>query len=268
MDLNKTTFIIPIKIENPDRYRNAKIVLEYLDSNYKTNIFIYEISDSESTKLDFITSLKNLNIKHWIAKEDSLFHRTKYLNIMLDSVKTPVVVNYDIDVLLTPKNIMECQDLILKGEADVIYPYENGEFQYKVMKDFNYSGFENSGYAINFLNESNCLFKTSSVCGHCIFFNTIIYKKYGGENEDFVSYGPEDQERCHRFQNLDCKVIWRTGEFVYHFEHYRGEDSSVENPSYNKNCEIFHNIKNKSKEDLKEYYKSPEYSKLYKTICK
>ena len=48
IDLTNTTLIIPIKIEHPDRYRNAKTVLGYINKHIKTNVFIYEISDGES----------------------------------------------------------------------------------------------------------------------------------------------------------------------------------------------------------------------------
>ena len=37
---------------------------------------------------------------------------------------------------------------------------------------------------------------------------TEIYKKAYGENENFISYGPEDQERAYRFKKLGYKVEW------------------------------------------------------------
>lgn len=268
IDLRDVTFIIPIKIEHEDRYRNAKTVLNYLNANVFTNVFIFEIAENKESNLDFIRSLANLNIKHWVEDQTPVFHRTRYLNIMLDDVETPVVVNYDIDVVLSPSNMAECRDLLVKGEADVIYPYENGNGQGMVMKEFNYQGFEKSGYDINFLNGSDQISRSQSECGHCIFFNTSIYKKYSGENEHFISYGPEDKERCFRFQALGCKVIWRPGEYVYHFEHYRGNDSWVTNPHFSHNWGVFEDLKKKSAENLHAYYKSPDYSRSYKTISK
>jgi hypothetical protein len=62
-DLKNCTIIIPILIEHEDRYTNAKTVLNYINKNFNTNVFIYEISDSGS-KLDFLDSLKNIEIKH------------------------------------------------------------------------------------------------------------------------------------------------------------------------------------------------------------
>jgi predicted glycosyltransferase involved in capsule biosynthesis len=266
-DLTKTTFIIPIKIEHKDRYRNAEITLNFLNKHFVTNVIIHESSSTGKTRLDYLDNLTNLKITLLENLEESAFHRTKYLNQMLDSVTTPVVVNYDIDVILDPNNYLDCQNKILSGEADVIYPYENGMGQIQVMGDFDYEGFVNSGYDINFINNSDKINKHSSECGHCMFFNTEVYRKYGGENEGFVSYGPEDKERMYRFQKLST-VKWIENQFVYHLEHFRGNDSWVTNPHFNSNWNLFENIKSMSNTDLFNYYLNPDYSLHYKNICK
>lgn len=268
IDLKKTTFIIPIRIEHPDRYRNAKIVLNFLNFNFYTNVFIYETSPSGETKLDFLENFNNLNINHWCIKDEPAFHRTKYLNIMLEEVKTPVVVNYDIDVILDPKNFLECQNQILEKKSKVIYPYELGNGQIMVLESFDYEGFQNSNYKIDFINNSEEKREYSSECGHCIFFDTFSYKKWGGENENFISYGPEDKERLYRFQRLTNMVSWREGEKVYHFEHYRGNDSLSLNPYFDPNWKEYEKIKLMNIIDLIDYYSDTEYSKKYKTFCK
>jgi predicted glycosyltransferase involved in capsule biosynthesis len=268
IDLTKTTIIIPIKIEHKDRYRNAETVLGFLNSNFKTNVFIYEASSSGETRLDFLESLENLNIKHWCIEEKDSFHRTKYLNIMLDEVKTPVVVNYDIDVILDPQNYLECQNEILEGKSKIIYPYENGNGQIMVLESFNYEEFKNSNYSIEFINSSREKREHSAECGHCIFFDTGIYRMWGGENEDFISYGPEDKERVYRFQKLTNSVSWRQGKKVYHFEHYRGNDSWISNPHFRNNWKIFEEIQKMDIISLINNYRGIHYSNKYKTLCK
>jgi predicted glycosyltransferase involved in capsule biosynthesis len=268
IDLTKTTIIIPIKIEHRDRYRNAEMILNFLNSNFYTNVFIYEASSSGETRLDFLEKLENLNIKHWCIEEEDSFHRTKYLNIMLNEVDTPVVVNYDIDVLLDPQNFLNCQNDILEGVSQVIYPYELGNGQIMVLESFDYEGFKNSGYDISFINSSSERREHASECGHCIFFNTHTYRVFGGENEDFISYGPEDKERMVRFQKLTNSVNWKSGQKVYHLEHYRGNDSWVSNPHFNSNWKIFENIKNMDTSELINYYKNISYSIKYPTFCK
>ena len=266
IDLTETTFIIPIKIEHPDRYRNAKISLEFLNYNFKTNVFIYEVADDRLTKLDFIGDLNNLNIDHQVHMSEGIFHRTKYLNIMLDNVKTKVVANYDVDVILESINYKECQNSILNGDAEVLYPYNYGESQFRVKEGFDYKGFWDSNLSTVFIRKSPDIDLYYSECGHCIFFNTDVYKKYGGENENFISYGPEDRERMERFKKLGSKVKWKPYDFVYHFEHYRGNDSEKTNPEYSGNVDLFNKLLNKTSPELAEYYRSQEYTKKYKTI--
>lgn len=266
LDLTRTTFIVPIKIEHPDRYRNARNVLGFLNANMRTNVFIYEASHDGNSRLDFLDDLQNLKIKIWNIVEESAFHRTKYLNIMLDNVETPVVVNYDIDVILDPLNYKECEDIITSGASSVIFPYENGRGQQMVGNSFDYDGFLNSNYSIDFLNASDSKTIEASECGHCIFFNTKIYKKRGGENENFISYGPEDKERMYRFQKLEHNVLWRPGKYVYHFEHYRGSDSWISNPHFNHNWDVFNSIKSMNNNDLASYYENQTYLGQYKTI--
>ena len=268
IDLKKTTIIIPIKVEHSDRYRNAKTVLEFLNHHFETNVFIYEASSSGETRLDFLGSLGNLNIKHWCIQEEESFHRTKYLNIMLDEVETPVVVNYDIDVILDPQNFLECQNDILEGRSKVIYPYELGNGQIMVLESFDYEGFKNSNYSIDFINSSSERREHSAECGHCIFFDTHTYRLWGGENEDFISYGPEDKERMYRFQKLTNSVSWKEGKKVYHFEHYRGNDSAHSNPHFGHNWKVFENIQKMHIFSLVDYYSNIHYSNKYKTFGK
>ena len=266
IDLLDTTIIIPVKIEHIDRYRNAKTVLGFLNNNLKTNVFIFESSNDGHSKLDFLDDLKNLRIKKWIISSEDEFHRTKYLNIMLDEVETKVVVNYDIDVILHPQNFLECQNSIITGESDVIYPYRKGDGQIQIMPNFDLWSFISSGYDMNHLSPSETCRIALSECGHCIFFNTDIYRKNGAENENFISYGPEDKERMHRFQKLNYKVNWSNNFYVYHFEHYRGSDSSYENPRFYQNWEEFKKIKGMSEDDLREYYSNIHYSVKYNNI--
>ncbi len=274
IDLNNTTFIIPVKIEHEDRYRNAKTVLGFLNHHFNTNVFIFESSNDGTSKLDFLDGLKNLSIKKWIIQDEGTFHRTKYLNIMLEEVTTEVVVNYDIDVILDPSNYLECQNLISSGEFDMIYPYEFSGYgdpiesmgQIQVLGNFNHNSFREEFSTTVIKNSPHAIAYNPAECGHCIFFRTDVYKKFGGENEEFISYGPEDKERMLRFQNLGTKVGWRKGERVFHFEHFRGQDSWSTNPHFQKNWQVFRLIEGLNPAGLLDYYLTRPYLDSYKNI--
>jgi hypothetical protein len=267
-DLKNCTIIIPILIEHNDRYNNAKTVLNYLNKNFNTNVFIYEISDSE-TKLDFLDSLKNIEIKHWIEKPEEAFHRTKYLNIMLDSVETPVVANYDIDVLMKPEVYIESVRMIMEENVDVLYPYSFGGIcQRAILQTPNiHENLFNNDLNLDYIDSNPSLFSNYyTEYGHCIFFNTDSYREYGGENENFISYGPEDKERGKRFVKLGLNVKWADHFVVYHLEHYRGNDSSSTNNFYQKNWEVYNYLEKLNAQETLNYYKNQDYIRKYKKM--
>jgi hypothetical protein len=259
-DLTKTTFIIPVCIESNDRYNNAKSVLGFLNKHFKTNVVLHELTNKES-KLDFLKSLKNLNIKH-IVQEDTLeyYHRTRQLNEMLNIVKTPVVVNYDIDVILPVDSYVKSQNLIVNGESDFVYPYGEGQYQREISLLFNRDDFN-----VNFDLESisdNLLKTFPSKYGHCVFANTKKYRKCGGENENFIGYGPEDQEREHRFITLKYNLS-RIDNLVYHFEHSRTPFSNGDNKYYKSNHDLCDKLMAMNYETLLNYYSNIEYKTKY-----
>jgi hypothetical protein len=267
-DLKNCTLIIPILVEHPDRYNNAKTVLSYINKNFRTNIFIYEIAEN-GTNLDFIDDLENLEIKHWVEKPEGQFHRTKYLNIMLDLVKTPVVANYDIDVLMHPDVYTESVRMIAEDNADVIYPYSfGGMSQRMVLQTPNiHERFKQNGLDLNYIDSNRDLYQLwNTEYGHCIFFKTDTYRNYGGENENFISYGPEDKERGSRFNKIGMDCRWMNDFVVYHLEHHRGPDSSNMNKACTDNWNLYHELTNLNKKETLDYYSKQEYLKKYKNI--
>jgi len=265
IDLKDVTFIIPVRIESNDRYSNADIVLNYLCRNFTTNIIIME-HDTDPKIPAILSNVQkgNTEIKYHFIKNggnEPIFHRTKFLNEMLNMVTTPVVVNYDVDILLDPKTYVKCRDLILNGK-DLVYPYFLGNSQYQI--NYNGRGKISKNYDLSSL-EYNDYKMTRSEFGHCQFFNTESYIKGGMENEGFISYAPEDQERGYRFKKMGYNVMW-SDDFVYHIEHTRGINSSGHNPMMENNNKLFQFIKDMSLEDLVRYYKNIDYLKKYKKI--
>ena len=274
-DLKNTTFIIPLKIDSNDRKNNLYINLNYLNFHFKTNIMIYEKGDFVyKNKEELIKKFNNLNFQ-FISdtdKNEKIFHRTKYLNVMLDIVKTPVVCNYDIDVIFDQYVYKKCQDLILSNELDMIFPYGQGYFQIEVTKEANIDTFLEQPLIFNILkNQKNNtnnppLILKYAQYGHAIFFNTRSYRQAGGENENFISWGPEDQERYYRFKKLNYKLSWMSNN-IYHFDHERGIDSGYSNPYITSNDNLFERLKDMNQNEFISYYKNQDYYKKYKNIC-
>lgn len=266
VDLLDCTFIIPIRIESEDRYHNAKAILGYLNHHFKTNIKIYEVFSSTSN-LDFLPSLTNLNLhyKYELLPDNEPFHRTKYLNIMLDDTTTDIVSNYDADVLLPVDVYVDVVNHLKLKKSDFVYPFILGEGQKKLHyskwyedrnKDLLYWSMIRflETFNIKFLDDEDTFISESlSSYGHCFFARTQSYKSAFGENEDFISYGPEDVERFHRFEKLGFKVDWWSNH-VYHLEHFRTNDSCKDNPFFEKNNQLYKNLINMDKQELIDYY--------------
>lgn len=275
IDLKDLTIAIPVKIESTDRYNNLKTVLGYINHHFKTNIKIIEESNGDS-KIDFLDSFRNLSIdyKHYIVPDGNAYHRTKYLNEMIYSTNTKVISNYDSDVFFPIETYIKAVNSILNNESDFVYPYTYGDSQKKLFyskwyedpfrqwvyyRMFNFI----QDWDINQFDEDENVKTSVSSYGHSIFANTEKYKEAFGENECFISYGPEDQERAYRFKKLGYNINWIDG-FVYHIEHTRTADSNRENKYFEKNEQLFEFIKSLSKDELIKYYKNLEYIKKYK----
>jgi hypothetical protein len=244
--MSDCTFIIPIKIDSSDRKRNCKIVLNYLLDNLDFDITILEIGTSEVHEC---VDLNNSRISYdnVCMTPSTPFHRTKYLNTMAKKCKTEIVCSYDIDVILPIRSYLDAVNHILSDNYDVIYPYGDGFFQRKVSIPENINRIKNPEH----LNEFN-IENGRSYCGHCNFQKKSVYEKSGYENEEFISYAPEDQEKLYRYTRMGFRV-GRIDDVVYHLEHERGVDSEITNPFYNQNMLIFENIKNMNDIEFNQY---------------
>ena len=247
--LEDLTFIIPVRVESQDRQENALVTLSHLCKYFKSNIIILEEDTNPKIPsiLDTI-AVNDMRINyHFLPSSEDVFHRTKFLNMMLRMVTTSVVVNYDIDVLLLPHVYEKCYNLIKSGQ-DLVYPYFFGWswlpiFPPERKKLLSGTQFESLEFPTRY----------NSQYGFCQFFNTKSYIEGGMENEGFVSFAPEDRERGYRFQKLGYKVMW-SDDFVYHLEHGRGVNSDQRNPMFKRNEELFEYIKTLSVEELRAYY--------------
>jgi GT2 family glycosyltransferase len=78
------------------------------------------------------------------------------------------------------------------------------------------------------------------------------------ENENFISYGYEDNERPIRFEKLGYKV-GRVDDLIYHMEHARTMNSWFTNPHINNNKLLYESLKEMNPEELKKYYQEVDY---------
>ena len=275
-DLTKTTFIIPLRIETADRMRNIITILIYLTRNFDTKIIVKEVDESSVYEREVLPILEQALEPEWLEcithifekSDDFTFHRTKILNDMLWMVDTPVVVNYDSDILLPLETYINATNMIAKGwvhpdaeggqPVKVVYPYGMGNYQFQChVGDNEVTNFINSGFNFEYFNGH--MRQWDAKYGFCQFFDTEEYKKLGGENENFVAYGYEDDERYFRFNLLSS--VARIDEYVYHLEHGRTKNSWFNNPYCEDNKKLWEILKVKGKKSLVKYYEEVDYLK-------
>ena len=276
-DLRNTTFIIPLKIESTDRLRNAITICCFLLKTFDTQVFVKEQNIEpvfQNQALPQITEFLDGdvdNLKYFYEKENdsSFFHKTRYFNELLSKVDTPVVSSYDIDVLLPISSYLKSQEMIMDDGYDLVYPFplikpEDDIPENRMCKQV----FTDDTLVSNFLSEFDfSIFDSVSATartqwGHVQFFKTSSYIEGGMENENFKSWGPEDQEKHYRFPKLGYNV-GRFNSFVYHLEHSRGKDSETINPYFKDNMDLFSKLETFTEEELKTYYNNQTYLRNY-----
>jgi hypothetical protein len=271
-DLKDCTFIIPVRIESEDRLRNVITILCYIISNFDTNIIMKEVDEKPVFKDYGLSQVEeyceNISCLNYIFEEsdDPIFLREKILNEMLAITKTKVVVNYDCDVVFPLEVYEEAYQRIINNESDVIYPYGEGPYQYKVRA--------NDELVSNFLS-NDCdlkIFQDASWvdnAGHgwVQFLNRDVYFEGGMENENFMGSAPDDYERHHRFSTLGYRVH-RINNFICHLEHSRGMNSypqsMTQHPHWDHNWKLWEYLEKCTREELIEYYSKQDYLKKYK----
>lgn len=268
IDIKDVTFIIPVRIESNDRYRNLILSAGYLLKNTNANIIIME-SDTRQLVPNILDKLfvefkdkHNENIMNRVTylfeqTNEKMFHRTRLLNEMIMESKTPIVVNYDCDVVLPLVSYQKATEMC-RNDYDLVYPFIFGDnAQLRVVLG-------SPQEIIDFRSTSDLKqlkgFPWRAEYGFCQFFKKQSYIDGFMENENFLAYGPEDSERANRWQKLGYK-IGRVNDLVYHFEHARTQNSAPSNPHMRTNEDLFDQLKKMDAEELKNYYSNQEYYK-------
>ena len=242
------SIIIPVRIDHIDRYINTELTINYLTSHFNYKIIVIENSSEFQVPLMNISHEKITYIQQY--SKDKLFPRMKMINDGLDLVETVITMIYDADILLPLKTFGEIENHILNKNYHIVQPFSNPpgciyihqknknidpkkDIDAYLFKKNDKTGFAGKGFVV------------------CV--NTDTYKSIGGENEDFLAYGPEDNERYFRFNALGYNSGVIDGK-VFHLEHFRGENSSSSNPHFHNNHKLFESLKTMSVSELKDYY--------------
>lgn len=241
IDLRDVTFTIPVYFDHADRNRNMDICLKLL-SYFDTSIIIGEQGTDKFS-----------DYPGYVKFDYKWFHRTKMLNEMAKASKTPIVANWDCDVAVPPMQLLETVHKIRNG-VEMCYPYEYNflRLSFKVKEEIK-QRWDLGGYAkYHFPNNDS---KGKPSFGGAVLWNKQKYFEIGGENEYFISFGPEDVERMERAKALGVRIERVRGD-LYHFPHWCGPDSSISNPYFKANRELLNKQRLMTRDELWNYINS------------
>ena len=118
-DLSQATFIIPIRIESPDRMRNVITTTAFLLENFKTNIIIKEVDKEsvfEKEALPILEDIVDVNLK--LLLDVDFYHRMRMKNGMPNIIPDCLVANRDHDDRIS-------SDATSKYDCVVEHPHGN-----------------------------------------------------------------------------------------------------------------------------------------------
>lgn len=258
------TFLIPTRIESEDRLRNIISSVSYLLRHIPAKVIVKEVSDRETFKFRAIPEIrKHANIDNltYLFEEnrDPLFCKSKVLNDLIVASNTKVVANYDADCILPITSYHQAYNSINDDYVDIVYPYGCGIYQWRTEYNMDiYSDFVDS-LDTSVLDKNKTL--SNSTIGWTQFINRQKYIDCYMMNENFVSWGCEDDEFYYRMSILGNRIA-RIDNYVYHLEHSRTHNSWFSNPNFNNNWQLWNTLKKFDKDQLISYYENQDYLKV------
>jgi len=238
IDLSDVTFTIPVFHDSPDRKENLDIILQLL-SEFDTKIIVGEQGTNEFSAYP-----------NYIKFDYPEFHRTRMLNEMAKMAQTPIIANWDCDVAVPPMQLLETVYKIREG-AEMVYPYEYNFIRLsgKVKQEIK-DRWDLGDYAKYEFPNNDSRGKPSF--GGAVLWDKQKYFEIGGENEYFISFGPEDVERMERAVCLGVKLERVKGD-LFHFPHWCGPDSSITNPHFKRNRRLLEEQRLLNRDKLWDY---------------
>ena len=226
-------------------------------------VIVKEVSHHSTFKFRALPEIKKYvdvsNLEYlYEESHEPLFCKSRVLNDLIIASDTKVIANYDADCILPVSSYHQAYQAIIEDKVDVVYPYQCGIYQWRA--EYNLEIYEKflGTLDLSVLDEKKIL--SNSTIGWTQFVNRQKYINSYMMNENFISWGCEDDEFYYRMSILGNR-IGRIDNYVYHLEHSRTYNSWFSNPSFNSNYQLWSQMKTFDKKQLIDYYENQEYVK-------
>lgn len=216
------SFLIPIRLDTIQRLENLLVVIQFLRSHFDSPILVYEAS-SYSTGL--VCSLIEKEAAYTFDEDrDMIFHRTKYINKLVDLSSTPFIAVWDCDVIIPPNQLKEALKVLKEGRSSFIFPYEKEFLDTGIILREIFVKERNIDILLSQKAKMIPLYGPDPI-GGAFLANRKDYRTIGMENPNFYGWGREDGERLHRWKGMGYKHSRIDGP-LFHLSHPRGINSS------------------------------------------
>jgi len=236
-NIPKITYVIAYQ-HKPDRLQNLRRVLEWLQPFQGLEILLVE-----QDKVSKIAEL-NLRVKHVFIKSELPFNKAWAFNVATRYITTPIIIFGDSDLIIHPNSFI--QGVQALDNYDCVNPYNSvvDLTPQEAQMDLN------SILQIDRIGRGEAADDIQKVplCGGIIMFKKEKLYEIGGWNQDFISWGGEDD-----FQSLKVKTFLThttLSNRCYHFYH---EKAKIDMKLYQRNLQILNHFQNTTKEQLKKH---------------
>ena len=219
-DIRDMTFIIPVRIDSIVRLENLILSVQSLLKNFDTHIMVLEAASYPNGIIP--KQLSNKVEYLFLEDGDSVFYKTKYLNIMTRRACTPFIGIWDADVIIPQKQIMDSIEKLRQG-FDVAYPYDGHFYDTSFVIRELYVQNKSIQFLLRNKDKMGLIYGDKMI-GGAIFVNRETYIKAGMVSEKFYGWGPEDFELHERLKILGLKIHRSEGP-LFHLSHNRGSNS-------------------------------------------
>ena len=253
--LHDVTFTIPVMHDHQDRKKNLDLCLCMLQKSFEAKFIIHE---QGTQQFKYTESWATYRQRSDLQK----FHRTRMLNDMCNEAETDIVFNWDCDVIVPPMQVYLSVKALRSG-VQICYPYD-GRFDRMTRHQW-FSKVEQLT-DIGVVGDAKLhgtIRKTSTTSvGGALGYTKSGFQHMGMENENFISYGPEDVERWERFHKLGA-VIHRVTGRLFHMDHWIGENSCNRHTDAAANNAELSKVREMTGEQLRDYVMTWEWVKHY-----
>ncbi len=251
--MKSLTFVIPVRIDNANRWDNLLTCIKYLTQTFhESEIILVE----DSQRSDCASLCNDCGIRYLFINNNSNFSRSNAINQALKIATREYVMPFDLDILICEKQIRTSIRIMEKGNIHIILPHNfilidvcdslksalAKSLNLKLVPRFRCMLFHRKKPDMNLL---------CSGSGVAIFRRSLLIK-IGGFNKKLRSYGWEDTEVLKRASKLGIYYYYLCWGNIIHFHHERGPDS-IQNELYEVNKKEFLAISAMKTDDLINY---------------